>query len=191
MESLGSPIHVHYCGSLLAGVQSSLQVLGRTLSPGFVPKRVNGGAGWASEVLIHGLRHPLRITRDNARQKSFVEDSTRIPAAYSGLRQEFEALGAADGIVFVVDSQVECRERNVWYANETLRHLRQLGRTRIPCVLQLNKRDLPNATSVSEIVAGWPLQTLASVESVASEGTGVLPCLERLLLEIVSGTANT
>src|SRR4030095_171755 len=73
-------------------------------------------------------------------------------------------LKGVDGVVFVADSQIERTEANIegmqkLYDN-MVRHVYDL--TRIPFVIQYNKRDLPNAAPIAELQAalnpGWPVE---------------------------------
>jgi mutual gliding-motility protein MglA len=66
-----------------------------------------------------------------------------------------------DGIVFVADSQLERTEANLESMQNLYDNMAEYGYdiTRLPLVIQYNKRDLPNAAPVSELQAalnpGW------------------------------------
>jgi len=66
-----------------------------------------------------------------------------------------------DGIVFVADSQVERMEANLESMQNLYDNMAEYGYdlTRMPFVIQYNKRDLPNAAPVAELQAalnpGW------------------------------------
>jgi signal recognition particle receptor subunit beta len=66
-----------------------------------------------------------------------------------------------DGIVFVADSQVERMEANLESMQNLYDNMAEYGYdlTRMPFVIQYNKRDLPNAAPISELQAalnpGW------------------------------------
>src|SRR5207253_10830495 len=62
-------------------------------------------------------------------------------------------LKGADGVVFVADSQEERLDANFETMENLMEHLKEhnLNFATIPYVLQLNKRDLPNAMSVPEL----------------------------------------
>ena len=90
-------------------------------------------------------------------------------------------LKGVDGIVFVADSQKPMLEANV----ESLKNLREnlaeigLNLDDIPLVLQLNKRDLPNTSTVEEMMGALdPERRHEHVESVASSGVGVFETLK-------------
>jgi signal recognition particle receptor subunit beta len=72
-------------------------------------------------------------------------------------------LKGVDGIVFVADSQVERMEANQEAMQNLYDNMAEYGYdlTKMPFVLQYNKRDLPNAAPVRELQAalnpGWDL----------------------------------
>src|SRR6058998_3529882 len=73
-------------------------------------------------------------------------------------------LKGVDGIVFVADSQIERMEANVESMQNLYDNMAEYGYdlTRIPFVIQYNKRDLPNAAPVRELQEalnpGWPVE---------------------------------
>jgi signal recognition particle receptor subunit beta len=73
-------------------------------------------------------------------------------------------LKGVDGIVFVADSQVERMEANQEAMQNLYDNMTEYGYDlrRLPFVVQYNKRDLPNAASLSELQAalnpGWELE---------------------------------
>src|ERR1044072_4761836 len=60
-----------------------------------------------------------------------------------------------DGIVFVADSQIERMEANVESMQNLYDNMSEYGYdlTRIPFIIQYNKRDLPNAAPVRDLHA--------------------------------------
>jgi signal recognition particle receptor subunit beta len=70
-------------------------------------------------------------------------------------------LKGVDGIVFVADSQLERMEANIESMQNLYDNMAEYGYdlTQIPFVVQYNKRDLPNASSVEELQGqlnpGW------------------------------------
>jgi len=71
-------------------------------------------------------------------------------------------LKGVDGVVFVADSQLERMEANIESMQNLYDNMAEYGYdlTRIPFVIQYNKRDLPNASPVKDLQAalnpGWP-----------------------------------
>jgi len=72
-------------------------------------------------------------------------------------------LKGVDGVVFVADSQIDRMEANLEAMQNLYDNMAQHGYdlTRMPFVIQYNKRDLPNAAPVAELDAalnpGWPV----------------------------------
>jgi mutual gliding-motility protein MglA len=98
---------------------------------------------------------------------------------YNATRQL--VLRSVDGVVFVADSQWEKMEENV----ESFKNLADnLARQNIaiddmPCVLQYNKRDLPNVAPLNymEYVLNNRQKRLQSFESISSTGQNVFATL--------------
>jgi signal recognition particle receptor subunit beta len=90
-------------------------------------------------------------------------------------------LRGVDGVVFVADSQFDRLRENV----ESLRNLGENLREyqyelgEMPCVIQYNKRDLPNAAPIDylEYVLNRGARRVPFFEAVATEGKGVFDTL--------------
>ena len=73
-------------------------------------------------------------------------------------------LKGVDGIVFVADSQMERMEANIEAMQNLYDNMAEYGYdlTKLPFVLQYNKRDLPNAAPIRELQAalnpGWEVK---------------------------------
>jgi signal recognition particle receptor subunit beta len=73
-------------------------------------------------------------------------------------------LKGVDGIVFVADSQIERMEANQEAMQNLYDNMAEYGYdlTRMPFIVQYNKRDLPNAAPIRELQAalnpGWEVQ---------------------------------
>jgi signal recognition particle receptor subunit beta len=78
-----------------------------------------------------------------------------------------------DGVVFVADSQIERMEANVESMQNLYDNMAQYGYdlTKIPFLIQYNKRDLPNAAPIKDLQAalnpGWPVEDAAKQKDVA------------------------
>ena len=89
-------------------------------------------------------------------------------------------LKGVDGVVFVADSQVERMEANI----ESLENLRQnmteqgYDLDRISCVMQYNKRDLPNAADLEEMKRLLNPKGMPEFEACATLGKGVFETLK-------------
>src|SRR4029079_11814872 len=92
-------------------------------------------------------------------------------------------LKGVDGIVFVADSPEPMLDANVESLNNLRDNLSEIGLNLddIPLVLQLNKRDLPNVSTVQEMITAMdPHGRHENVESVASGGVGVFETLKMI-----------
>jgi signal recognition particle receptor subunit beta len=73
-------------------------------------------------------------------------------------------LKGVDGVVFVADSQIERMEANVEAMQNLYDNMAQYGYdlTKVPFLVQYNKRDLPNAAPIKDLQAqlnpGWPVE---------------------------------
>jgi mutual gliding-motility protein MglA len=73
-------------------------------------------------------------------------------------------LKGVDGVVFVADSQIDRTEANLEAMQNLYDNMTQHGYdlTRLPFVIQYNKRDLPNAAPINVLDAalnpGWPVE---------------------------------
>jgi signal recognition particle receptor subunit beta len=97
-------------------------------------------------------------------------------------------LKGVDGVVFVADSQEERMDANV----ESLYNLEENLKTqgydlmKIPYVLQLNKRDLPNVIPVADLTAELQRKQEPVVEAVASTGAGVFDTLKAVAKQVLT-----
>ncbi len=85
-------------------------------------------------------------------------------------------LKGVDGLVFVADSQIERMEANVESMQNLYDNMSEYGYdlTKIPFIIQYNKRDLPNAAPVRDLQAalnpGWPHRRPGAAEAGARSG---------------------
>jgi signal recognition particle receptor subunit beta len=102
-------------------------------------------------------------------------------------------LRGVDGVVFVADSQEERMDANVEALENLQENLKEHGYdfNRIPYVLQLNKRDLPNAMPVDSLKQELLKKGEPLVEAVAFQGVGVFETLKAVaklvLVELKQG----
>ncbi len=96
-------------------------------------------------------------------------------------------LRGVDGVVFVSDSQEERLDANLESISNLDQNLKEHGFDlgKIPYVLQLNKRDLPNAMPAEQLkklllVKGEPV-----FEAVATNGTGILDTLKAVARQVL------
>jgi signal recognition particle receptor subunit beta len=91
-------------------------------------------------------------------------------------------LKGADGVVFVADSQPDRLDANLETLDNLKEHLQEhnIDFSAIPYVLQLNKRDLPNAAAREELTRALQLKGEPVMEAVAIRGEGVFETLREI-----------
>jgi signal recognition particle receptor subunit beta len=97
-------------------------------------------------------------------------------------------LKGVDGVVFVADSQEERMDANIESLYNLEENLRAQGYDpeKIPYVLQLNKRDLPNVVPLEEITAELRRNGEPVIEAVASSGPGVFDTLKAVAKQVLT-----
>ncbi|MCX7995167.1 MAG: GTPase domain-containing protein [candidate division WOR-3 bacterium] len=97
-------------------------------------------------------------------------------------------LKGVDGIVFVADSQIERFEENIESFQNMEDNLKtyNISIDKIPIVIQYNKRDLPNITSVEELQKVLnPQLKYPYFEAVAVQGIGVFETLKEVCKRVL------
>jgi signal recognition particle receptor subunit beta len=105
-------------------------------------------------------------------------------------------LKGVDGVVFVADSQVARFEANIESLENLRSNLQEQGYNldKLPCVIQYNKRDMPEVSSVEELRKELNPNNVPEFEAVASTGIGVFETLKavakQVLTELKRGTGG-
>jgi mutual gliding-motility protein MglA len=96
-------------------------------------------------------------------------------------------LKGVDGVVFVADSQIERMEANVESVENLRLNLAEQGYSmdQTPCVIQYNKRDLPNAAPLDEMRALLNANGLPDFEACATDGKGVFETLKAVARSVL------
>jgi len=96
-------------------------------------------------------------------------------------------LKGADGVVFVADSQRSTWEANLQSFAQMMAHLKDNGihPDSIPIVLQYNKRDLPEISSVEELDQALNPGNLPFFEATAHQGVGVEDTLRSVTKQVL------
>jgi mutual gliding-motility protein MglA len=100
-------------------------------------------------------------------------------------------LKGVDGVVFVGDSQVERLDANIESMHNLYENLAEYGLDlrEIPFVIQYNKRDLPNISSVQELESQLNPNRVQYYEAVGTRGIGVfdtLKAVSKLVIKALS-----
>jgi hypothetical protein len=96
-------------------------------------------------------------------------------------------LKGVDGVVFVADSQIERMEANVESLENLRLNLAEQGHNidETPCVIQYNKRDLPNAAPLDEMKSLLNSAGLPDFEACATDGKGVFETLKAVARSVL------
>jgi len=96
-------------------------------------------------------------------------------------------LRGVDGIVFVADSQQERMDANAEALDNLMSNLKEHGYdfNKIPYVLQLNKRDLPNVLPVDTLTKELRRKDEPVLEAVAFQGQGVFETLKEIARQVL------
>ena len=101
-------------------------------------------------------------------------------------------LKGVDGVIFVADSQVERMDANVEAVDNLQINLKSQGYdlATIPYVLQLNKRDLPSALPVPQLVHALRVKDEPVFEAIAPKGVGVFETLKAVVKNVLVDLKN-
>jgi signal recognition particle receptor subunit beta len=101
-------------------------------------------------------------------------------------------LKGVDGVVFVADSQEPRMDANVESIRNLRENLRDHGYSleKVPYVLQLNKRDLPSALPVPQLVHALRVKDEPVFEAVAPKGIGVFETLKAVVKNVLVDLKN-
>jgi mutual gliding-motility protein MglA len=96
-------------------------------------------------------------------------------------------LRGVDGVVFVADSQEERMDANLEALDNLEDNLKEHNYelAKMPYVLQLNKRDLPNAMKVETLQKELVRKGEPVFEAVAYSGTGVFETLKEVARQVL------
>ena len=97
-------------------------------------------------------------------------------------------LRGVDGVVFVADSQKERMDANLEALENLQENLKDHGYdlSKVPYVLQLNKRDLPNAVPVDTLKRDLQKRGEPTFEAVAFQGAGVFETLKEVARQVLT-----
>ncbi|HET6369075.1 MAG TPA: ADP-ribosylation factor-like protein [Pseudomonadales bacterium] len=168
---------VVYYGPGVAGKTASLQHVHRSLPDGNKGKMISLATGDDRTIFFDFL--PVSSLSVRGFVTKFQLYTVPGQVYYNMTRKL--VLRGIDGVVFVADSQFERMKENVESFRNLEENLREYSYEldRTPCVIQYNKRDLPNAAPVAymEYLLNRRARRVPSFETVASQGTGVFDAL--------------
>lgn len=164
-----------YAGPAFAGRETSLGQIKKALivRPGVdLRQELN----WSATFRVADSNHPVLsigyLRYLSWRHYEDVSDAADDPLAVD----ELQFLSRVDGVIFVVDSQAPCHERNLLHLQKLQADLKRLDRDweQIPLVFQLNKRDLENVLDVETLKQDLDWPGALYFEAIAPTGEGVM-----------------
>ena len=161
-----------YCGPGISGKSTNLRYLYDTTSPELKGKIVSLGPETERTLFFDFLRPSLGEIRGfRARFHLYTVSGEVVSDANYTL-----TLQGVDGIVFVVDSQVERMEANVRSLDNLRANLSQQGNDpdKFPLCVQFNKRDLSSAAPFGDLAGRLNPVGAPQFKAIATEGVGVL-----------------
>jgi signal recognition particle receptor subunit beta len=101
-------------------------------------------------------------------------------------------LQGVDGIIFVADSSPSMVDQNLESLRDLEENLNEYGKglATFPHVIQLNKRDLPDAMPVEELARILNPHGAPLFEAIANTGEGVFPTLKALAASVLKNIMN-
>ena len=179
---------VHY-GVPMAGKCFSLDLIHASVPPELRGKRVRSSyiSGGTKNIESFDFKLPKLSPELKVFSRRFYLYTINGSVFYDYIRTKI--LEDVDGIVFVVDSQVERMEYNSEMLQRLDEGLKEHGYdiNTIPLVFQYNKRNYPNAASVEDIRKVLNLGKRPEFEAIVSnefgeiEGQGVLDALKTVI----------
>ena len=165
-----------YYGPGLCGKTTNLQHIYARVDPGAKGKLISLATETERTLFFDFL--PLELGTIRGFKTRFHLYTVPGQVFYDASRKLI--LRRADGVVFVADSQLERLESNIESLENLEANLAEQGDSldRLPCVIQYNKRDLPNIVPVESLQAALNQRNAPWFEAVANQGTGVFETLK-------------
>ncbi|MBZ5586083.1 MAG: GTPase domain-containing protein [Acidobacteriia bacterium] len=173
-----------YYGPGLGGKTTNLQHIYTRVDPGAKGKLISLATETERTLFFDFL--PLELGSIRGFKTRFHLYTVPGQVFYDASRKLI--LRRADGVVFVADSQIERLESNIESLENLETNLAEQGDSlsRLPFVVQYNKRDLPNLVPVEALQAALNPRNVPWFEAVATQGVGVFETL-KLAAKLVLG----
>jgi signal recognition particle receptor subunit beta len=172
-----------YYGPGLGGKTTNLQLIHQRTGEGQKGKMVSLATETERTLFFDFL--PLDLGRVRGFRTRFHLYTVPGQVFYDASRKLI--LRGVDGVVFVADSQEERMDANVEALDNLAENLKEHGYDfyKIPYVLQLNKRDLPNALPVDTLKKELQKRDEPVFEAVAFQGNGVFETLKEVARQVL------
>ena len=178
-----------YYGPGLCGKTTNLQYIYNRTNPNARGKMISLATETERTLFFDFL--PLALGEIRGFKTRFHLYTTPGQVFYDASRKLI--LKGVDGVVFVVDSQIDRMEANLESLENLEDNLIEQGYdlATLPFVLQYNKRDLANLLSVDELKEMFNPGGVPEFEAQASTGEGVFDTLKgiarKVLIELKKG----
>jgi signal recognition particle receptor subunit beta len=138
-----------YYGPGLGGKTTNLEFIYRKVAPGTRGKLISLATETERTLFFDFL--PVDLGTIRGFKTRFHLYTVPGQVYYNASRKLI--LKGVDGVVFVADSQIDRMEANIESMQNLYDNLREYGYdlTRLPFVIQYNKRDLPTAAPIAEL----------------------------------------
>ncbi len=165
-----------YYGPGLCGKTTNLQYIYDTTAPGAKGKLISLATETDRTLFFDFM--PLELGTVRGFKTRFHLYTGPGQVFYDASRKLI--LKGVDGVVFVADSQEERMDANIEALYNLDENLKANGYDldKIPYVLQLNKRDLPNVVPLEDLVTELKRKDEVVHEAVAATGIGVFDTLK-------------
>ena len=177
-----------YYGPGLCGKTTNLQFIHEKLEPGARGRLLSLATDGDRTLFFDFL--PIEMGSIGGYKVRFQLYTVPGQVHYNATRKL--VLKGVDAVAFVADSQLTMVERNRESFENLIENLIENGYdpAKIPIVIQMNKRDLPNIASVGDLVAAMKVEGYPVCEAVAYRGDGVFETLKTIVKLTLSRLRN-
>jgi len=181
-------VKIVYYGAGLSGKTTNLEKVKKLASAGRVGEMMSLNTDGDRTLFFDYL--PFELGKFNGCDVKVQLYTVPGQAKYAETRKR--VLANADGVVMVLDSQAAALDRNRQTLADLEEHLEANGLPpTLPMVVQLNKRDLPDAMAPQALLEAVGLADYDAIEAVASEGRGVFETLRAMIAEVLRSIRNS
>ena len=172
-----------YYGPGLCGKTTTLQYIYNRTNPAARGKMISLATETERTLFFDFL--PLALGEIRGFKTRFHLYTTPGQVFYDASRKLI--LKGVDGVVFVVDSQVDRVEANLESLDNLEDNLREQGYEldSIPFAIQYNKRDLPNIATLDDLRAMFNDRGVPDFEACAPKGEGVFDTLKAIAKQVL------
>ena len=172
-----------YYGPGLCGKTTNLQYIYNRTNPSARGKMISLATETERTLFFDSL--PLALGEIRGFKTRFHLYTTPGQVFYDASRKLI--LKGVDGVVFVVDSQVDRVEANLESLDNLEDNLREQGYEldSIPFAIQYNKRDLPNIATIDDLRSMFNDRGVPDFEACAPKGEGVFDTLKAIAKQVL------